>query len=81
MCVFLNFVIFVLVVFLLVIFLLERGVKFCFILCREVCVNVSDICEVFVSNCVFVKVEIVGDLWIVMIWDFVGLCGKFKYFY
>lgn len=81
MCVSLNFAIFALVASLLATPLPERGVKLCFIPCREVRVNASDIREVFVSNCALAKVEIVGDPRTVTIRDSAGPCGKFKYFY
>lgn len=82
MCVSLgHFAIFALVASLLATPLPERGVKLCFIPCREVRVNASDIREVFVSNCALAKVEIVGDPRTVTIRDSAGPCGKFKYFY
>lgn len=81
MCVSLNFAIFALVASLLATPLPERGVKLCFIPCREVRVNASDIREVLVSNCALAKVEIVGDPRTVTIRDSAGPCGKFKYFY
>lgn len=80
MCVSQNFAIFALVASLLATPLPERGVKLCFIPCREVRVNASDIREVFVSNCALAKVEIVGDPRTVTIRDSAGPCGKFKSF-
>ncbi|XP_061190529.1 uncharacterized protein LOC133198455 [Saccostrea echinata] len=55
---------------------IERGVKLCFLPCREVRVNASEIREVFVSNCELTKVTIVGDPRTVKVRDSRGPCAE-----
>ncbi|XP_062590936.1 uncharacterized protein LOC134252464 [Saccostrea cucullata] len=55
---------------------IERGVKLCYLPCREVRVNASEIREVFVSNCGLTKVTILGDPRTVKVRDSRGPCAE-----